>query len=203
MSTHPDVLVIGGGVIGLTTAYYLTGAAASVVVVDKGDLGREASWAGAGILTPGVVRDGMPPWEYLKALGSQMYPELSARLKEQTRIDNGYMLSGGLEVIESDANLDSDEWRTPDVEVEELSYAAITGTLPDPRAEHSTSRLHTHHGRRCAAPRHLQALLIAAAVRSLRGDVAAELSHRAAWCARVSHCRRRDAPGSAYGGAAS
>src|ERR1700691_2363323 len=83
MSKHPDVLIIGGGVIGLTTAYYLTERGTTVAVVDKGDLGREASWAGAGILTPAKVRDDLPPWEYLKALGSQLYPDLSARLKEQ------------------------------------------------------------------------------------------------------------------------
>jgi glycine/D-amino acid oxidase-like deaminating enzyme len=36
----------------LTTAYYLAKSGGRVVVLDKGDCGQEASWAGAGILPP-------------------------------------------------------------------------------------------------------------------------------------------------------
>ena len=52
MSRHPDVLILGGGVVGLTAAYFLARAGARVDVLDKGDLGQESSWAGAGILSP-------------------------------------------------------------------------------------------------------------------------------------------------------
>ena len=44
MSKQPDVLIIGGGVIGLTTAYFLAREGARVEIVDKGDFGAEASW---------------------------------------------------------------------------------------------------------------------------------------------------------------
>jgi hypothetical protein len=53
MSPHPDVLIIGGGVIGLTVAYYLAREGVAVTVADKGEMGQEASWAGAGIIPPG------------------------------------------------------------------------------------------------------------------------------------------------------
>ena len=53
----------------------------------------------------------MPPMEHLKALGARMYPDLSKRLKEQTGIDNGFMVSGGLEVLMSDHDAGSEEWR--------------------------------------------------------------------------------------------
>jgi glycine/D-amino acid oxidase-like deaminating enzyme len=46
MSNAPEVLVIGGGVIGLTTAYYLARDGVHVTVVDQADFGRQASWAG-------------------------------------------------------------------------------------------------------------------------------------------------------------
>src|SRR5260370_19079959 len=111
MSKHPDVLVIGGGVIGLTTAYYLSERGASVSGVAQGALGHASSWAGAGILTPVKLKPGMPLLEHLKALGSQMYPDLSKRLKEQTGIDNGYLISGGLELPVAEGEADSDEWR--------------------------------------------------------------------------------------------
>jgi len=130
MSKHPDVLVIGGGVIGLTTAYYLSERGASVAVVDKGDLGREASWAGAGILTPMMVQPGMPPAEHLKALGSQMYPDLSKRLKEQTGIDNGYLVSGGLELLTDGGDADTDEWRSHGTAFEELTSPELQRRFP-------------------------------------------------------------------------
>ena len=48
-----DCLVIGGGVIGLTTAWKLAQQGLSVRLCDQSTPGREASWAGAGILPPG------------------------------------------------------------------------------------------------------------------------------------------------------
>ena len=54
MSKQADVLIVGGGVIGLSTAYYLaTRAGLKVAIHDRGELGQEASWAGAGIIPPG------------------------------------------------------------------------------------------------------------------------------------------------------
>ena len=45
-----DVLIIGGGVIGLSLAWDLAKHGRSVHVIDQGEPGREASWAGAGII---------------------------------------------------------------------------------------------------------------------------------------------------------
>jgi glycine oxidase len=44
------VLIIGGGIIGLSIAWRLIGIGKKVVVVDKRNLGKEASWAAAGML---------------------------------------------------------------------------------------------------------------------------------------------------------
>ena len=161
------MLVIGGGVIGLTTAYYLTERGASVAIVDKGDFGREASWAGAGILIPAKIHPGIPPWEFLKARGAQMYPELSARLKEQTKIDNGYMVSGGLEVIASENDRQLDEWRSPDIEVEELADPDLHRRFPTlAPAFHQAFFLPSMAQVR--NPRHLQALVAACQLREVQ-----------------------------------
>ena len=47
-----DVIIVGGGVIGLSIAVELAGQGVAVAIVEQGDFGREASWAGAGILPP-------------------------------------------------------------------------------------------------------------------------------------------------------
>ena len=47
-----DVVIIGGGVIGLSIAYALSREGVVATVLDRGELGRAASWAGAGIISP-------------------------------------------------------------------------------------------------------------------------------------------------------
>lgn len=47
-----DVVVLGGGVIGLCSAYYLQRAGASVTVVDKGEMGHGSSLHNAGYVSP-------------------------------------------------------------------------------------------------------------------------------------------------------
>ena len=101
MPDHTDFLVIGGGVIGLTTAYYLARGGVSVSVLDKGDLGQEASWAGAGILMGGNPKRAHSAMGKLRALSISLFPELSADLRERTGIDNGYRRCGGLELRRS------------------------------------------------------------------------------------------------------
>ena len=46
----PDVVIVGGGVIGCATAYYLARSGADVTVLERGELAGEASGAAAGML---------------------------------------------------------------------------------------------------------------------------------------------------------
>jgi glycine oxidase len=93
-----DVIIIGGGVIGLSIACELAGEGVSVAVLEQGQLGQESSWAGAGILPPGNPNLARSPEARLRATSHVMWPELSALLREETGIDNGFRRSGGLEV---------------------------------------------------------------------------------------------------------
>ncbi len=52
MNNRPDVLIIGGGAIGLCAAYYLLRDGASVTVVDKGEMGHGSSLHNAGYICP-------------------------------------------------------------------------------------------------------------------------------------------------------
>src|SRR5690242_12491856 len=93
-----DVIIIGGGVIGLSLACELAGAGISVAVLDQGQIGQESSWAGAGILPPGNPELARSPEARLRAASHVLWPELSAKLREETGIDNGFRRCGGLEV---------------------------------------------------------------------------------------------------------
>lgn len=81
------VAIIGGGVIGLMTARELALAGCRVSVLERGEIGREASWAGGGIVSP------LYPWRYappVTALASQAqaaYPQLARELLEATGVD--------------------------------------------------------------------------------------------------------------------
>ena len=55
-----DCLIVGGGVIGLSLAYELAGHGLRVRLIDCGQPGREASWAGAGILPPAAASSRRP-----------------------------------------------------------------------------------------------------------------------------------------------
>ena len=94
VSPPAGVLLVGGGVVGLLSAVKLAEAGFRVTILEQGRIGREASWAGAGILSP------LYPWHYPPALlqlalyGMQRYGRLAATLFEQTGIDPEWNPSG-------------------------------------------------------------------------------------------------------------
>lgn len=103
-----DVIVIGAGVIGLSIAYELSLRGLSVGILDRSRVGREASWAGAGILPPGAMSPlaSLSPSERLRAVSLCRYPDLSARILEESGIDIGFRRTGGLEVARTDRDVE-------------------------------------------------------------------------------------------------
>jgi glycine oxidase len=120
MASGPDVLVIGGGIIGLTAAVELRRAGATVAVHDRGEFGREASWAGAGIIPPGNPDRAATPIDKLRAIGSVELPAFSDELRDRTGVDNGYRVNGGIEFLAADDRYAMDLWRAEGIVFEEL-----------------------------------------------------------------------------------
>ena len=91
-----DVVLVGGGACGATTAYFLRQEGVSVALVDKGVVGREASWASAGMIgaESSPQRD---PW-FLAAttLSKELYDQLDEDLFDQTGRRIGYGGKGHL-----------------------------------------------------------------------------------------------------------
>ncbi len=98
-----DFVVIGGGVIGLMLARQLLQGGARVTVLEAGQCGREASWAGGGIVSP------LYPWRYspaVTALASQaqrLFPALCSELLAETGIDPEHQQTGLLMLDAPDA----------------------------------------------------------------------------------------------------
>lgn len=80
-----DVIVVGGGIIGLSLARELRKQGATVLVVERGEPGREASYAAGGMLancgdeTPGVLQP-------LATASAEMYPEFVHELEDESGI---------------------------------------------------------------------------------------------------------------------
>jgi glycine oxidase len=101
----PDLVVVGGGAIGLGVAWRAARAGLTVVVVDEHP-GRGASWAAAGLLAPVTeVHYGEEALLELTLASARKYPEFVAELADASGIDPGYRQCGTLIVArDSDDN---------------------------------------------------------------------------------------------------
>jgi glycine oxidase len=160
MTEHPDVLILGGGVIGLSAAYFLAREGVRVAVLDKGDFGQEASWAGAGILPPGNPLQARTPLDQLRAHSAALFPTLSAELRERTGIDNGYLRCGGLELGEEEDETAAQEWRREGIAFQTLTESALLRLEPNLAARRGLT-YHLPDMAQLRNPRHVKALLAA------------------------------------------
>lgn len=75
-----DVIVIGGGIIGLSLARELRKHGASVLVVERGEPGREASYAAGGMLGDETLSVLQP----LATASAEMYPEFAHQIEDES-----------------------------------------------------------------------------------------------------------------------
>jgi len=125
-----DILIIGGGAIGLLTARELVRSGAGVTLVEMGAIGREASWAGGGIISP------LYPWRYadsvtaLSLRSQRYYPQLCATLQEETGIDSE-LIRSGLLILDPQEQDQALSWgRQHQVRIESLTTGALREMVP-------------------------------------------------------------------------
>ncbi|HEV7804445.1 MAG TPA: glycine oxidase ThiO [Solirubrobacteraceae bacterium] len=98
-TVRADVVVIGGGVIGLAVAWRAARRGASVCVLERGELGGGTSHVAAGMLAP--VTEADPGELALLDLGlrsARMWPAFAAELAEASGVDPGLRRCGALVV---------------------------------------------------------------------------------------------------------
>lgn len=123
-----DYVIVGAGVIGLLSARELALGGARVLVLERGEAGRESSWAGGGILSP------LRPWQQPDAVtrlvqwGQTTYPHLVQDLLEETGVDAQWRRCGLL-------MLDEDQHET----VAAGAWARLNHVPMDPLRPHEVA----------------------------------------------------------------
>jgi glycine oxidase len=133
---HADVVVIGGGVIGLAVAWELARQGEHVRLIDRQTPGQEASWAGAGILPPANRATAAHPYGQLCGLSLDLHPQWAAALQEATGIDTGFRRCGGIYLARSAGETAAlNGWagamRDEQIAIERLDGAALCRLEPE------------------------------------------------------------------------
>jgi glycine oxidase len=94
-----DVAIAGGGLIGGSIALELARAGLRVGLFDRQEPGQEASWAGAGILSPAPESAAMISLVPLAKASMAIYPEFVRMVEEISSQSVGYRPKGTLQAI--------------------------------------------------------------------------------------------------------
>ena len=99
LNNNLDAVVVGGGIIGASCAYFLAKAGLKVGLFEKGDIASGASGANEGTIMPSFNQSDY--YANLTIIGNKMYKEL---LKELDW-DIEYSEMGSIQVIETEDEL--------------------------------------------------------------------------------------------------
>jgi glycine oxidase len=98
-SSYPKTVIVGAGVMGLGIAWRLAQSGCPVTVYDRGEAGRGASWAAAGMLAAAIETE--PGEEKLLALtleSQRLWPDFAHELHAASGISVGYRDEGTMDV---------------------------------------------------------------------------------------------------------
>ncbi len=157
VGVNVNCVIIGGGLSGMLVARELVAAGVKVTILERGAIGREASWAGGGILSP------LYPWRYpdpvsrLAAWSQRVFPALAQDLKAESGVDPEWTESGLL-VLDDREQAQAEEWaRRFDAQLERVDADGIRACEPA-LAAGTEGGLWLPHVAQVRNPRLLQAL---------------------------------------------
>lgn len=134
-----DVVVVGGGLVGLATAHGLARRGREVTLVAEGDAARPASAGNFGLIWVQSKGQGMPAYSAWTARSATLWPDFAARLADETGIDVAHRQTGGLHLCLGEAEVEerarfvaqmSNQMGAAGVRVEMLDRAALREIAP-------------------------------------------------------------------------
>ncbi len=148
-----DAIVIGAGIIGLSLAIELNKQGLRVLVVEKGEPGREASWAAGGMLVDSPAET-QPALRELATASARMYPEFVHELEDESGLKIDLRSVGTIVLSQNPEPTEAYALPQPVAELE-----------PALRNCDGDGRRFTAHflQERCVDPRHVTAAALAAA----------------------------------------
>src|SRR5467141_1346987 len=99
MTKKFEAVIAGGGLIGGAIALELALAGVRVAIFEKGEPGQEASWAGAGILSPAPENPSTIAMVPLGKASMALYADFVARVEEISDQNTGFRPKGTLQAI--------------------------------------------------------------------------------------------------------
>ena len=100
-----DILIVGGGVIGLSVARELHKCGVrEITILDRGEIGQEASWAAAGMLSPNIESNIGSPFHSFCRESLELYPGFAEELLTEAGIDIELERSGTIVLSTDDEN---------------------------------------------------------------------------------------------------
>ncbi|HAP07262.1 MAG TPA: glycine oxidase ThiO [Planctomycetaceae bacterium] len=135
------VVLLGGGVVGLTTALLLRQRGMAVTLVERARAGTEASWAGAGMLPPGRAVQSESAEARLRSFSFECWPKLNELLRRLTGEDNGYRVCGSVLLADTsgEAAAEAMRWQRDGVAAEALEGADLRRRIPQLKANWSAA----------------------------------------------------------------
>jgi len=194
-----DYIVVGGGLSGMLVARELSAGGARVSLLERGELGKEASWAGGGILSP------LYPWRYddavtaLSLWSQRHYPRLAAELVAETGIDPEWLPSGLLIPEAGEAGRASRWAQRWDVALERLPAERLADLEPGLGRKGDDEGLWLPEVAQIRNPRLLKALAHSLAVRGVEIHTQTEVLEFITKGNRVQGVRTREDTMSAEG----
>jgi glycine oxidase len=134
------VAVAGAGIIGMSIAWRLAQRGWQVTVFDKGTIGSEASWAGAGMLSPGGEVERPSEWAALSIESHKLYAGFVRELEAESGVSIDYQQCGAVQLAYSEREWQDAQARaavqaSAGIEAKRLTAKQVTTFWPRIRNE--------------------------------------------------------------------
>jgi len=128
------VLIVGGGVVGCSIAYFLSKRDVRVTVVEMGEIGGQASGAAAGLLAPLRPLSEQDSFKALQLAGISRFPSIVPELEDASGISVSYQQTGTLRILPPEklasARLWAETWRSAGYRIDVLTPAEARAREP-------------------------------------------------------------------------